>query len=106
MPHWGLSDTAYRRLIRDEHSQAAGPGGHPGGGSIVQRGRLITPHIGSSDQSLPRPASRPSTTRKPDQLAQRGAVCQRRHRRHACNHHRSRTAASPRSTPSHRSADS
>ncbi|HKS47183.1 MAG TPA: hypothetical protein VJT49_19140 [Amycolatopsis sp.] len=38
-PKRQLSDVVYRQLVRDaDRALAAGPGGHPGNESIVQRG--------------------------------------------------------------------
>lgn len=47
-----LSDVVYRQLLRDARQPVGtGPGWTPGGDSVLQRGRLNTPHTGSSDQS-------------------------------------------------------
>jgi transposase len=67
-----LSDVVYRQLLADthahhEHHPQAGPGGHPGA-SLPSSAADLTPDIGTSDQSLPGPATTTLTPpRAPDQ---------------------------------------
>ncbi|AGB23020.1 hypothetical protein Mycsm_02691 [Mycobacterium sp. JS623] len=69
-----LCDVVYRQLMRDAtRSIEAGPAGHVGADSSVQRGRL-TPHHQHFGQVTHR-ASQPSPyNRRPQRLTQRGAV--------------------------------
>jgi transposase len=50
-----LSDAVYRRLVRDAHDTAAGPGGHPGA-TTQSSAAGSTPTTDSSDKPLPGPA--------------------------------------------------
>jgi hypothetical protein len=67
-----LSDVVYRQLVadadthREQHTQA-GPGGHPGA-TLPSSAADLPPDIGTSDQSLPGPATTTLTSaRVPDQ---------------------------------------
>ena len=56
-----LADHVWRRMIRDERTRAAGPGGHSGA-TLQSSAAGSTPTTSSSDQSLPEPATTDSTT--------------------------------------------
>jgi transposase len=56
-----LSDTVYRRLVRDAHTDTeAGPGGHSGA-TTKSSAAGSTPTTDSSDKSLPEPAEADTT---------------------------------------------
>jgi hypothetical protein len=50
------SDVACRQLAADALAQQAGPGGHSGA-TVLSSAADLPPHIGTSDQPLPRPVS-------------------------------------------------
>ena len=56
-----LADHLWRLMIRDEGSQAAGPGGHQGA-TLQSSAAGSTPTASSSEKSLPEPATPDSTT--------------------------------------------
>jgi transposase len=56
-----LADHIWRIMIRDEHEQSAGPGGHSGA-TTQSSAAGSTPTTSSSDKSLPEPAITDSTT--------------------------------------------
>jgi transposase len=56
-----LADHLWRVMIRDEASQAAGPGGHQGA-TLQSSAAGSTPHTSTSEKSLPEPATPDSTT--------------------------------------------
>lgn len=56
-----LSDTIYRQLLRDAASQEAGPGGHQGA-TTNSSAAGTTPTTGTSEKSLPGPATADTTT--------------------------------------------
>jgi transposase len=58
-----LADHLWRLMIRDEGSQAAGPGGHQGA-TLQSSAAGSTPTASSSEKSLPEPATPDSTTRR------------------------------------------
>ena len=69
-----LSDVVYRQLRRDANRLEAGPGGHSGGGSVVQRGQLKPRTLTLRTSHFPDP---PAATIQPTNtglLTQRGAV--------------------------------
>ena len=59
-----LADHVWRRMIRDERTQEADPGGHPGA-TLQSSATGSTPTTSSSDKSLPEPATTDSTTAPP-----------------------------------------
>ena len=56
-----LADHLWRVMIRDEASQAAGPGGHQGA-TLQSSAAGSTPNTSTSEKSLPEPATPDSTT--------------------------------------------
>jgi hypothetical protein len=68
-----LSDTVYRRLVRDAHTDTeAAPGGHSGATTKFSAAGS-TPTTGSSDKSLPGPAE--ADTTHPTTLSRPRARC-------------------------------
>ena len=59
-----LANHVWRRMIRDEHAQTAGLGGHSGT-TLQSSAAGSTPTTSSSDKSLPRPAGPHPTTSDP-----------------------------------------
>ena len=59
-----LADHLWRLMIRDEGSQAAGPGGHQGA-TLQSSAAGSTPNTSTSEKSLPEPATPDSTTDQP-----------------------------------------
>jgi hypothetical protein len=56
-----LSDVVYRHMVSDATRAMTGPGGHPGAATKCSA-TGSHPHTGSSDKSLPGPATTEPTT--------------------------------------------
>jgi transposase len=81
-----LSDVVYRQLLADtdahrEQDTQAGPGGHPGA-SVPSSAADLPPDIGTSDQSLPGPAT---TTLTPPRVPDQPSAAPQPHPHHARN---------------------